>query len=276
MYEALVSIDLGRQHDFTAILVAEEGIWIPEPPALEGWEYRGPRVEESMMWNGIERRGWVPPSSLPRVQREFFHGRNYQGARPGRPPLMVRHIERVRGRSYVDIVAEIGALLARPPLADMATLALADAGGVGVTVSDLMWQEGVPHVSITATGGVAVNVSDGGQTIHCPKRELIAAAQIALAEGRLRISAGLEHAATLTKELQGYQVKISQAGHDSYSAREGEHDDLVYAAAQLCWYRDWYSQHWDDAIATAQKQAAREAEHHERLLWPVGHPRRGG
>lgn len=30
-------------------------------------------------------------------------------------------------------------------------------------------------------------------------------------------------------------MKISAAGHDSYDAREGAHDDLVLAAALACW-----------------------------------------
>jgi len=165
----------------------------------------------------------------------------------------VRHLERVRGRPYPDVVAEIGALLARPPLAGMSVVTLVDAGGVGVACSDLLWQAGVPHVSITATGGDRVNVSDGGRSIHCPKRELIAAAQIAPAEARLRIASGMQHAATLVAELQDYRVSISAAGHDSYSAREGQHDDLVYATAQLVWYRDWFSQPHDDAIARAHR-----------------------
>lgn len=248
MYEAYVSVDLGRQFDYTAIVVAEEAVWIGEPPVL-AWQ-----VDQSplLLWQDAGR-GWVPPSTLSRHQRAHFRALNYGGQRPDRPPLLVRHIERVRGRPYPQIVTEIGALLARPPLAELQTVTLVDAGGVGVAVSDLMWQEGISHVSITATGGDTVNVADGGRTIRCPKRELVSAAQICLAQGRLRIAAGLAHAPTLTQELGDYQVKISASGHDSYAAREGEHDDLVYAAAQLCWYRDWFSQHQDDQIAAAQR-----------------------
>ena len=59
----------------------------------------------------------------------------------------------------------------------------------------------------------------------------------------------------MTGPRLGLQVSISTAGHDSYSAREGRHDDLVYAAAQLCWYRDWFCQPTDDAIAAAHRPA---------------------
>ena len=233
------------------MIAAEEATWIPDPPHVESWA-GGHRLEETLHYRGTAH-GWVPPSSLDTRQRAYFRERNYGGARPGRPPLLVRHIERVRGRPYPQIVSDLGALLARSPLAELSAIVVADAGGVGVAVSDFMWQQGVPHVSITATGGDRVNVSDAGRTIHSPKRELVAAAQICLAEGRLRIAAGLAHAATLSKELADYRVTISAAGHDSYAAREGEHDDLVYAVAQMCWYRDWIAQHYDDAIARANR-----------------------
>lgn len=254
MYEGYVSVDLGRQHDYTAVLVAEEAVWVPEPPEPEPWVIGGPTIEQQTYWQGIARHGWTAPSALTPRQRAYFRERSYAGHRPGRPPLLVRHIERVRGRSYVDVVAEVGALLGRHPLAELSVALLVDAGGVGVAVLDLMRQRGLRPWSITATGGDHVNTPEAG-VIRCPKRELVAAAQIMLAEGRLRIAAGLAEAATLTRELQGYQVKISASGHDSYAAREGEHDDTVFAAAQLCWFRDWYSQHADDAIASAQHPA---------------------
>ncbi len=255
MYEGIVSVDLGRQVDFTAVLVAEEAVWVGEPPTLAAWEDRGPRVEQAALWPGAGLT-WVPPSALNARQRAFFRARTISGIRPSRPPLLVRHIERVRGRPYPQIIAEIGALLRRPPLAELNVTVLMDCGGVGVAVSDYAWQAGIGHVSITATAGDRVNVSDGGRTIHCPKRELVSAGQIMLAEGRIRISAGLPHAATLVRELEGYRVTISAAGHDSYSARENEHDDLTYALCQMAWYRDWHSQPHDDAIAARQRRPA--------------------
>jgi hypothetical protein len=252
VYDAILSVDLGRQHDFTAIIVSEEARWVGEPPERPPFVYGGPQLEEQLYWQDAGH-GWVAPSSLTERQREYFRARNYAGHRPDRPPLLVRHIERVRGRPYPQVVSEIGALLQRPPLASLSVGVVIDSGGVGIAVSDLLWQQGIAHVSLTATGGDAVHVLDGGRTIHAPKRELVSAGQIALAQGRIRISAGLPHAATLTKELSDYQVTISAAGHDSYSAREGEHDDLVYALCQMAWHRDWYSQPYDDAIATAQR-----------------------
>lgn len=248
MYDAYLSADLGRQHDYTAIIVAEEARWIGNPPDLTWSIDRSPAAA----WTGAGH-GWVAPSSLLPAQRELFRSRNYQGHRPGRPPLLVRHLERTRGVPYPQIVAQLGALLQRPPLSELSVAVLLDCGGVGVAISDYCWQAGIAHVAITATGGDVVRVLDGGRTIHCPKRELVASGQVALAEGRIRIASGLPLAPILVKELSDYRVSISASGHDSYSARENEHDDLTYALCQLTWYRDWFSQPTDDAIAQAQR-----------------------
>ena len=58
-----------------------------------------------------------------------------------------------------------------------------------------------------------------------------------LQSGRLKIARELEHAETLKAELLNFRVKINIAtGHDSYEAwREGDHDDLVLAAAMATW-----------------------------------------
>jgi hypothetical protein len=253
VYDAYLSADLGRQHDYTAICLGEEARWIGEPPE-PGPFATGTQLAELTYWQGIEQSGWVAPSALSPRQREFFRSRNYSGHRPGRPPLLIRHLERVRGVPYPQVVAQIAALLARPPLSEMSATVLLDCGGVGVAISDYCWQAGIGHVAITATGGDAVNVQDGGRTIHAPKRELVAAGQVALAEGRIRIASGLPLAPILVKELSDYRVTISASGHDSYSARENEHDDLVYALCQMAWYRDWYSQHWDDALAKVNRR----------------------
>src|SRR2546423_1907252 len=98
MYEAIVSVDLGRQHGYTAVLVAEEAVWVGERPPLQAWEPRGPNVEAVALWPG-DGLTWVSPSALNAPQREYFRNRSYSGVRPSRPPLLVRHIERVRERS---------------------------------------------------------------------------------------------------------------------------------------------------------------------------------
>jgi hypothetical protein len=70
-----------------------------------------------------------------------------------------------------------------------------------------------------------------------PKRNLVSALQAALQTGALKIASSLELAEVLREELLNFRIKINIAtGHDSYENwREGDHDDLVLAAAMAVW-----------------------------------------
>jgi hypothetical protein len=147
--------------------------------------------------------------------------------------------------SYSVIVQTVVDLIARPPLAGGSCTLLVDYTGVGRAVFDMLVQRELEPIGITITGGSEVHVTENGWNV--PKRDLITATQVALQDGRLRIAAGLEHAPTLTRELLDYRVRISAAGHDSYDAREGQHDDLVLSTALCAWFRDWHWHHHDRA-----------------------------
>ena len=41
---------------------------------------------------------------------------------------------------------------------------------------------------------------------------------------------------TLAKEMQGFQVKITEAANETYEGRSGTHDDCVLAIALPAWY----------------------------------------
>jgi hypothetical protein len=115
------------------------------------------------------------------------------------------------------------------------TLAV-DATGVGAPVIDLFKRENhKSHLQpIQIVGGATVS-REGGVT-RVPKRNLVSTVQVYLQSKRLRIASQLPEADTLTRELQNFQVKITDAANDTYGAwREGTHDDLVLAAALALW-----------------------------------------
>jgi hypothetical protein len=255
MYDGYLSVDLGQRRDWTATVFAEAAVWIGDRPELS-FAPTQRELTAARMYDDAGA-GWAAPSSLKAYQRPFFRDLTNSGVRPDRPPLLIRHLDRVREKPYTDVVNAIIALLDRPPLSEMDVALLVDAGGVGIGVLDFMRQRGLRPWSITATGGDHVNTPEYG-VIRVPKREIVASAQVALAEGRLRIAGSLPHAATLRHELMNYQVRISAAGHDSYAAREGEHDDVLYAVAQACWFASWFSQNIDDAIAEQARVAVVE------------------
>lgn len=153
---------------------------------------------------------------------------------PGGLKLNVRHLERFRDVLYPDVADRVEDLLAREPLTDRAELAI-DATGVGLAVTDIFTKRGRRFKAVKIHGGDAE--THGGGVYRVPKRNLISALQVLLQNGSLRISSGLELAETLRKELLNFRVKVNVAtAHDSYEAwREGDHDDLVLAAALAAW-----------------------------------------
>jgi hypothetical protein len=243
-FEYYVGLDLGQVNDWTALAVLQEPVWVDEPP----W------ADPEALWPA-DRRGWTSALDLAPSQARHFRARTAAGHRPGKPPLSLRHLERMRHLSYVNVVDKLAALLGRWPLAGADVALLVDHGGVGRGVYDLLVQAGLRPIGITITGGNEVH-GDAATALTVPKRDLITATQVMLQGGRLRIAAGLEHAPVLVKELLDYRVKISPAGHDSYDAREGQHDDTVLATALGCWYRDWIN-FYTDAQLEARASSAR-------------------
>ncbi len=155
----------------------------------------------------------------------------------------VRGIKRwTLGTEYPDIVEEVRALLDRPELRGVTLLV--DYGGPGRPVYDMLKRRvRCRTVPIAITGGNRAMLTDDVWSV--PKRDLIASAQLLFQSRRLKLPANAPEAATLINELESYQVKISERGHDSYDARSGAHDDLVLA---LC-LATWYAQHGPAAPA---------------------------
>jgi len=144
-----------------------------------------------------------------------------------------RHLQRYAlGTPYPAIVAAVAGMLKRAPLADFPPRLAVDETGVGAPVVDLFRQARLNAVlhPIHITGGSTVNRDRGVE--YVPKRDLVSVVQVALQTDKLKIAEALPEAGTLVRELQDFQVKITEAANDTYGAwREGAHDDLVLAVA---------------------------------------------
>jgi hypothetical protein len=148
-----------------------------------------------------------------------------------------RHLQRYQlGTPYPAIVADVGQILQREPLCNHNLTLAIDGTGVGAAVVDMFLQADLRanlH-PITITGGD--QVTRDGLAYRVPKRDLVGVVQVCLQTSRLKIASALPEAATLTAELQNFQVKISESAHDSYGSwRGGTHDDLVLALALALW-----------------------------------------
>jgi hypothetical protein len=153
----------------------------------------------------------------------------------GEKDYAVRHLERYRHVSYPEIVDRILALLNSAVLKHRNTLII-DGTGVGAPVLDMFRKRNRQFRGVLITGGDTETRGEDG-LYRVPKRNLVSGLQILLQSERLKIAGSLELAQTLKAELLNFKVDINlKTTHDSYEAwREGDHDDLVLAAALAAW-----------------------------------------
>jgi hypothetical protein len=145
--------------------------------------------------------------------------------------FQVGHLERAPlGTTYPAIVHHVGRLLQRLP---RGTELIIDYTGVGRPVFDLFQHLSVYPTGVLITSGVTEAMIDG--IAHVPKLVLISRVQALLHEGRLKIQKDLPEAAALVNELVEFRVQYTAAGHLTFNAREGRHDDLVLALAIACY-----------------------------------------
>src|SRR5215467_8396230 len=141
------------------------------------------------------------------------------------------HLERLPlGTPYPSIVAHVGRMLGKLPA--RTELAI-DLTGVGKPVFDLFKYSGISPVGVMITAGTA-ETSDGS-VCSVPKLTLVSRLQALLHEGRLKIQRELSEAETLVRELQDFRCEFTAAGHLTFNARSGKHDDLVLALAIAVW-----------------------------------------
>jgi hypothetical protein len=148
---------------------------------------------------------------------------------------LVRHLQRwPLGTSYTDIADDMETIMLRPQMTGAKLIV--DHTGVGRGVVDIFRVKPALKslYAVTITGGDAVN--HDGRNWRVPKKDLVGIVQVLLQGGRLKIAPALPEAETLVRELQLFQMKITDAGNETFGAwRSGQHDDLVLAVALACW-----------------------------------------
>jgi hypothetical protein len=91
---------------------------------------------------------------------------------------------------------------------------------------------------VTITDGQHVSETEDGSR-HVPKKELVTGLQLLLQGRRFQNARSLPEAGTLVRELENFRVQITLAAHESFGAwPEGQHDDLVLAAAFAGWWAE--------------------------------------
>jgi hypothetical protein len=148
------------------------------------------------------------------------------------PPIFqVGHLERLPlGTPYPAIVAHVGRLLTKLPGHRELVI---DFTGVGRPVFDMFVYSGIYPTGVVITGGMTE--TRDGRTWFVPKLDLVSRLQALLHEARLKIQRELDEAETLVRELQDFRMEFTAAGHMTFNARSGKHDDLVLALAIAVW-----------------------------------------
>jgi hypothetical protein len=153
------------------------------------------------------------------------------------PEYALRHLKRFPlGTPYTEIVPAVARLAGAQPLAGAPLVV--DQTGVGRAVVDMLRQAVGWVVPVTITGGHAVTQAED-RSWHVPKKELVTCLQVVMQSRRLQIARSLPDAATLVRELQNFQIKITAAANETFGVwRDGQHDDLVLAVALACWWAE--------------------------------------
>jgi len=148
------------------------------------------------------------------------------------PPIFqVGHLERVPlGTSYPGIVAHVGRLLRKLPGDPELVI---DCTGVGRPIFEMFVYSGIFPIGVVITGGNTE--TRDGKVCFVPKLTLVSRLQALLHQGRLKILRELDEAETLVRELQDFRAEHTAAGHLTFNARSGKHDDLVLALAIAVW-----------------------------------------
>jgi hypothetical protein len=110
---------------------------------------------------------------------------------------------------------------------------LIDFTGVGRPVFDMFVYSGISPTGVVITSGT--DETHHRMTWSVPKLTLVSRLQALLHEGRLRILRDLADAETLVRELKDFRGEFTAAGHLTFNARTGKHDDLVLALAVAVW-----------------------------------------
>lgn len=149
---------------------------------------------------------------------------------------------------YPDIVDAMVEKIEQPPICDEPYHLIVDAGGVGEAVVDLFRRArpknkaGVPTpIPITPItikpDGEPKPDGRGGWTVS--KRDLVVGLQVAFQIRQMWVADGIPELDELVKELFAFRVKMKASptglAHDSYEAREKEHDDMILATAIAVW-----------------------------------------
>jgi hypothetical protein len=165
----------------------------------------------------------------------------------------IKKIEQYQGLGYEEMAGRVQTIMANPQLR-MNTDLVVDGTGVGDAAVELMRKRGLCPMPIIFSGGDSPKehygkmgeIFDTGgkcfgakilKEISVPKKDLIAAGNLILQQGRVRIAPGRWNE-DFGKQLAKFKEKINEkTGNRKYEAETAEdHDDLVVCFLMGAWW----------------------------------------
>lgn len=113
-----------------------------------------------------------------------------------------------------------------------------DATGVGEGVSELI-EHKMPDADIYRvylTGGISPTIDYKAREIRLPKHQMVSTLVAAFDSDRIYLSSRSKEIDAMIAELENFEIRISDEGHDQYGAfKTGTSDDLVCALGIACY-----------------------------------------
>jgi hypothetical protein len=168
-------------------------------------------------------------------------------ASPSKAHVLVVHLARWMGLSYLDIVSCVRDELARVPSSTGRPRLVVDGTGVGRGIVDQLKRAGlaasVLPVSITAGEQHGPFVPDAFGYWPVPKICLVRGIYDLIEQRRISVPPDVAGAQDLRAELSNFQATFTRAGHLAFNAgdtaggllRDGAHDDYVSALSLALW-----------------------------------------
>jgi hypothetical protein len=201
-HEIILSVDLGKQQDFTAWTVSEA---MPEARK----NTRGGNISVMVV-------------SVRDIQRLPL-GTDYDEV-----------AQRVHDTFWDDRLWLFG----HPAGRRIGPTLLVDAGGVGDAVADTLRKNlGVPHIRYRLVRGTAETRRRSRTDYTIPRTVMFQQLYAAFTSDRIRVDPRLRLVKDLIAELKGLQVERNEeTGYERVTHREGAHDDMAICVASTNWW----------------------------------------
>ncbi len=155
--------------------------------------------------------------------------------------LRLRHLDRLSlDVNYPDTVAQISTLLETSEIKDGErcgrTDVLLDLTGSGRAIVELFERAEIDPIEVRIVGAAMTEEKVPGGQWHIPKVEMVGVLRVIYEDGRLQMAKDLPLVPTLKEELRVFKMRPPRIDpNDPESWREGQSDDLIYAAALAVW-----------------------------------------